>query len=107
MDLIGDRRQCPTLAARPPVTDLRRPWEKPAEPQIGTRPRPQGFRNLHTKTGSPAGAPKQSKPGPGGPPGSKNRPPATRDEVGCVLAFGETYSRPAYHKAGTRPHRAG
>ncbi|GGY12346.1 hypothetical protein GCM10010324_68820 [Streptomyces hiroshimensis] len=55
--------------------------------------------------GSPASAPKPSRPGPGRPPGSKNRLPATRHDVGRVLATGEAYSRPAHHKKGTKPRR--
>ncbi|MFB6749764.1 transposase, partial [Streptomyces sp. NPDC056353] len=65
----------------------------------------RGFRNLRTKTGSPACAPKPSKAGPGRPPGSKNRRPALRHDVGRILATGETYSRPAHHKVGTKPRR--
>nr|WP_232838458.1 DUF6192 family protein [Streptomyces geranii] len=65
--------------ARPLATDLRRPWEKPVEPNRLTPARVRrGFRNLHARTGSPAGAPKPSRPGPGRPPGSKNRHPAVR-----------------------------
>lgn len=42
--------------ARPLATDLRRPWEKPAEPNKLTPARGRrGFRNLCTKIGSPAG----------------------------------------------------
>jgi hypothetical protein len=92
--------------ARPLVTDLRRPWEKPAAPNKLTPARVRrGFRNLRVKTGSPAGAPKPARPGPGRPLGSKNRRPATRHEVGRVLATGEAYSRPAHHKKGTKPRR--
>ncbi|MEV8418627.1 NF041680 family putative transposase [Streptomyces niveus] len=94
--------------ARPLATDLRRPWEKPTEPNKLTPARVRrGFRNLHTKTGSPAGAPKPSRPGPGRPPGSKNRRPATRHDVGRVLATGEASSRPAHRKAGTKPRITG
>jgi hypothetical protein len=54
--------------ARPLATDLRRPWEKPTEPNRLTPARVRrGFRNLRTKTGSPAGAPKPTRPGPGRP----------------------------------------
>ncbi|WP_415925427.1 transposase [Streptomyces sp. ME19-01-6] len=60
---------------------------------------------LHAKTGSPAGAPKPSCPGPGRPPGSKNQRPAPRHDVGRVLATGEAHARPAHHKVGTRPRR--
>lgn len=92
--------------ARPLATDLRRPWEKPADPDRLTPVRVRkGFRNLRAKAGSPAGAPKPSHPGPGRPPGSKNRRPATRHDVGRVLATGEAYSRPAHHKKGTKPRR--
>ncbi|QUW95414.1 hypothetical protein KE639_06683 [Streptomyces sp. V17-9] len=50
--------------ARPLTTDLRRPWEKPAPPNRLTPARVRrGFRNLRTKTGSPACAPKPSKAG--------------------------------------------
>nr|WP_242436014.1 hypothetical protein [Streptomyces sp. Root369] len=92
--------------ARPLATDLRRPLEKPAEPNKLTPARGRrGFRNLRVKTGSPAGAPKPSRPGPGRPLGSKNHRPATRHEVGRVLATGEAYSRPAHHKKGTKPRR--
>jgi hypothetical protein len=93
---------------RPLATDLRRPWEKPAPPNKLTPARiRRGFRNLRTKTGSPTRAPKPSKPGPGRPPGPKNRRPATRHEVGRVLATGEAYTRPTHHKVGTKPRRAG
>ncbi|MFD5456490.1 hypothetical protein ACFWIR_15730, partial [Streptomyces olivaceus] len=92
--------------ARPLAADLRRPWEKPAEPHRLTPARVRrGFSNLHAKTGSPAGAPKPSRPGPGRPPGSRNRSPAIRHDVGRVLATGEAYSRPAHHKKGTKPRR--
>jgi hypothetical protein len=94
--------------ARPLTTDLRRPWEKPAEPNRLTPARVRrGFRNLHAKTGSPAGAPKPSRPGPGRPPGSKNRRKVTRHDVGRVLVTGEAYSRPAHHKIGPKPRRTG
>ncbi|MEQ6028316.1 NF041680 family putative transposase [Streptomyces salinarius] len=94
--------------ARPLATDLRRPGEKPTEANklTSTRVR-RGFRKRHAKTGSPAGAPKPSRPGPGRPPGSRNRRPATRHGVGRVLAAGEAFSRPAHHKFGTKPRRTG
>ncbi|MES9512053.1 NF041680 family putative transposase, partial [Streptomyces sp. NPDC000609] len=42
--------------ARPLATDLRRPWERPAEPNKLTPARVRrGFRNLCTRIGSPAG----------------------------------------------------
>lgn len=94
--------------ARPLTTDLRRPWEKPAEPNRLTPARVRrGFRNLRAKTPSPAGAPKPSRPGPGRPPGSKNQKPAQHHDVGRVLATGETHKRPAHHSKGTKPRRTG
>jgi hypothetical protein len=94
--------------ARPLATDLRRPWERPAPPNRLTPARVRrGFRNLYTKTGSPTGAPKPSRPGPGRPLGSKNRYPAIRHDVGRVLATGQAYSRPTHHKLGTKPRRTG
>jgi len=40
------------------------------------------FRNIRAMTTCPAGAPEPGKPGPGLPPGSKNRRPAVRHTVG-------------------------
>jgi hypothetical protein len=69
--------------ARRLAADLRRPWERPAPPERLTPARVRrGFRNIRAKITCPAGAPKPGKPGPGRPPGSKNRRPATRYDVG-------------------------
>ncbi len=69
--------------ARPLAADLRRPWERPAAPGRLTPARVRrGFRNIRAKITCPAGVPKPGKPGPGRPPGSKNRRPATRYDVG-------------------------
>jgi DDE superfamily endonuclease len=69
--------------ARGLATDLRRPWERPAPPGRLTPARiRRGFRNIRAKAAQPAGAPKPGKPGPGRPPGSKNRRPAPRHDVG-------------------------
>ena len=69
--------------ARSLAADLRRPWERPAPPGRLTPARVRrGFRNIRAKAAQPAGAPKPGKPGPGRPPGSKNRRPATRHDVG-------------------------
>jgi|tagenome__1003787_1003787.scaffolds.fasta_scaffold20831729_1 hypothetical protein len=69
--------------ARPLAADLRRPWERPAPPGRLTPARVRrGFRNIRAKAAQPAGAPKPGKPGPGRPPGSKNRRPAPRHDVG-------------------------
>ena len=69
--------------ARALAADLRLPWERPAPAGRLTPARVRrGFRNIRATTGSPATAPKPGKPGPGRPPGSKNRHPATRHDVG-------------------------
>ena len=72
--------------ARPLTEDLRRPWEKPAPPgRLSPARVRRGFRNIHAKTPSPAGAPKPGKPGPGRPPGSRNRRPTPRYDVGKTV----------------------
>jgi len=69
--------------ARPLAADLRHPWEQPAPPGRLTPARVRrGFRNIRATAAQPAGAPKPGKPGPGRPPGSKNRRPAPRHDVG-------------------------
>ena len=69
--------------ARPLAADLRLPWERPAQPGRLTPARVRrGFRNIHATMPRLAGAPKPGKPGPGRPPGSKNRHPAPRHHVG-------------------------
>ncbi|GAA1222404.1 hypothetical protein GCM10009665_10790 [Kitasatospora nipponensis] len=94
--------------ARSLTTDLRRPWEKPAEPnKLAPARVRRGFRHLHARTSTPAAVPKPTSPGPGRPPGSKNRRPANCYDVGLFLATGESYRRPAHHKVGTKPRRTG
>jgi DDE superfamily endonuclease len=69
--------------ARPLADDLRLPWERPAPPGRLTPARVRrGFRNIRATTPCPASAPKPGNPGPGRPPGSKNRRPAPRHDVG-------------------------
>lgn len=69
--------------ARPLAADLRRPWERPAPTGRLTPARVRrGFRNIRATAAQPASAPKPGKPGPGRPPGSKNRRPASRHDVG-------------------------
>src|ERR1039457_5023323 len=69
--------------ARGLTADLRRPRERPAPPGRLTPARVRrGFRNIRVIIGCPAGAPKPGKPGPGRPPGSRNRRPAARHDVG-------------------------
>lgn len=65
------------------VADLRYPWEKSAEPGRLTHARVRrGFWNIRPNLPCPTRAPKSNRPGPGRPPGSKNRRPATRYDVG-------------------------
>jgi hypothetical protein len=65
------------------LEDLRLPWERPAPPGRLTPARVRrGFRNIRATAAQPASAPKPGKPGPGRPPGSKNRRPAPRHDVG-------------------------
>jgi hypothetical protein len=69
--------------ARALAEDLRLPWQRPAPPGRLTPARVRrGFRNIHPTAGCPASAPKPGKPGPGRPPGSKNRRPAPSYDVG-------------------------
>src|SRR6266705_946662 len=69
--------------ALPLAGDLRLPWERPCPPGRLTPARVRrGFRNIRATSPCLAGAPKPGKPGPGRPPGSKNRRPAPRHDVG-------------------------
>jgi hypothetical protein len=72
--------------ARPLAADLRRPWERPATPDRLTPARVRrSFRNIRPTTLHPARAPKPSHPGPGRPPGSRNRHTATSHDVGKTV----------------------
>ena len=72
--------------ARTLAADLRLPWQRPAPDGRLTPARVRrGFRNIRTTAGCPAGAPKPGKPGPGRPPGSKNRRPAPSYDVGRTI----------------------
>ena len=69
--------------ARPLAADLRLPWERPAPPGRLTPARVRrGFRNIYATLPCLASAPKPGRPGPGRPPGSRNRRPAPRHNVG-------------------------
>jgi hypothetical protein len=77
--------------ARPLAEDLRRPWERPAEPRRLTPARVRrGFRNIRATTARPAAAPKPSRPGPGRPTGSKNKQHAKRHGVGKTAKRAES-----------------
>lgn len=72
--------------ARPLAADLRRPWERPTPANRLTPARVRrGFRNIRATSTQPASAPKPPTPGPGRPPGSRNRRPATRHDVGKTV----------------------
>jgi len=72
--------------ARHLVADLRLPWQRPCPPGRLTPARVRrGFRNIRQTLPDLASAPKPGKPGPGRPPGSKNRRPATRHDVGKTV----------------------
>ncbi|MGW7517920.1 transposase [Streptomyces sp. NPDC054796] len=92
VDLACDRRAHSALRlAAPLAADRRKPWEKATSPgQVLTPARVRrGFRHLRPNLAQPARAPKPSRPGPGRPPGSRNRHPASRYDVG------KTVRRPA------------
>jgi hypothetical protein len=76
------------------TADLRRPWERPAaKPGRLTPARVRrGFRHLRSKLPIPADAPKLSRPGPGRPPGSRNRQVAARPPVGKTQHLNQTTS---------------
>ena len=64
--------------ARHLADDIRLPCQRPCPPGRLTPARVRrGFRNTRQALPCPASAPKPGKPGPGRPPGSKNRRPAT------------------------------
>jgi DDE superfamily endonuclease len=72
--------------ARGLAADIRLPWQRPCPPGRLTPARVRrGFRNIRQALPDLAGAPKPGKPGPGRPPGSKNRRPATCHDVGKTV----------------------
>jgi DDE superfamily endonuclease len=78
--------------ARELTADLRRPWERPpAAPSRLTPARVRrGFRHLRGKLPTPARAPKPARPGPGRPPGSRNKHVATHPPVGKTQHLNQT-----------------
>lgn len=72
--------------ARPLTQDLRHPWEKPATPNGSPPARVRRtFRTPRQHMPCPARAPKPYRPGPGRPPGTKNRHRAPRNDVGKTV----------------------
>ena len=59
---------------------------------------PQQARNIRQTLPDLAGAPKPVKPGPGRPPGSKNRRPATRHDVGKTVTKDQPKKKTRRHK---------
>ena len=69
--------------ARDLAADLRLPWQQPCPPGRLTPARVRrGFRAVRSTLPVLTAAPKPARPGPGRPPGAKNRRPATRHDVG-------------------------
>jgi hypothetical protein len=86
--------------ARGLVHDLRRPWEKPLDPDRITPGRGRrGFPHLRRKLGTPARVPKTSRPGPGRPAGSKSDP-APRHPIGKNHTKTDTPKRARNKQAG-------
>lgn len=85
--------------ARHLAADLRLPWQRPCPPGRLTPARVRrGFRNIRQALPDLASAPKPGKPGPGRPPGSKNRRPATRHDVGKTIKRDEPKKKTRRHK---------
>lgn len=78
--------------ARGLTADLRRPWERPpTQPGRMTPARVRrGFRHLRRKLAAPAHAPKPTRPGPGRPPGSRNKQVAAHPPVGKTQHLNQT-----------------
>jgi len=86
--------------ARDLAADLRLPWQRPCPPGRLTPARVRrGFRNIRQMLPRLASAPKPGKPGPGRPPGSKNRHPATRHDVGKTVKRDEPKKKNRRQKA--------
>jgi len=89
---VGDQSGDPTVGksaytqlwlARSLAADLRLPWQRPpARGRLTPARVRRGFRSICGTLPSLTAAPKPGRPGPGRPPGSRNRRPATRHDVG-------------------------
>jgi hypothetical protein len=80
--------------ARTLAADIRLPWQQPCQPGRLTPGRVRrSYRSLRQILPVPASAPKPARPGPGRPPGSKNRRPATRYDVGKTVKRTETKTK--------------
>jgi hypothetical protein len=86
--------------ARHLAADLRLPWQRPCPPGRLTPARVRrGFRNIRQALPDLASAPKPGKSGPGRPPGSRNRRPATRHDVGKTVKRDESKKKDRRQKA--------
>jgi len=86
--------------ARDLAADLRLPWQRACPPGRLTPARVRrGFRNIRQMLPRLASAPKPGKPGPGRPPGFKNRHPATRHDVGKTVKRDEPKKKDRRQKA--------
>jgi hypothetical protein len=82
--------------ARRLAADARMPWQQPCAPGRLTPARVRrAFRAVHGTMPVLTTAPKPGRPGPGRPPGSKNRRPATRHDVGKAAGELESSSSAA------------
>jgi hypothetical protein len=85
---------------RPLAADLRLPWQQPCPAGRLTPARVRrGFRSIRQALPGLASTPKPGKPGPGRPPGSKNRRPATRHDVGKTVKREEPKKKTSRHKS--------
>src|SRR5437868_4176788 len=86
--------------ARHLAAGIRLPWQRPCPPGRLTPARVRrGFRTIRQALPCPASAPKPGKPGPGRPPGSKNRRPATCHDVGKTVKRAEPKNKSRRQKA--------
>jgi hypothetical protein len=85
--------------ARNLAAGIRLPWQPPCPPGRLTPARVRrAFRNIRQTMPALASAPKPGKPGPGRPPGSRNRRPATRHDVGKTAKRAGTLNDPRKQK---------
>jgi hypothetical protein len=87
--------------ARHLASDLRLPWQQPCPPGRLTPARVRrGFRNIRQALSAVTSAPKPGQPGPGRPPGSRNRRPAPRYDVGKTVKRAGTLNDPRKQARG-------
>jgi len=83
------------------AADLRLPWQPPCPPGRLTPARVRrGFRAIRQALPAVTSAPKPGRPCPGRPPGSRNRRPATRHDVGKTVKRAGTLNDPRKQTRG-------